>query len=183
MNNALIEITHDFYLKKFQLANPQLPFDYILFDEGQDASPAMLAVFMQQQATKVIVGDVHQQIYRWRYAINSLQQLNYPNHLLSTSFRFKQDIANLAMQILGWKDKLIAYQPITITGAGGITTATNKAIIGRTNLGLLLKAIEYITDNRKVKSIYFEGNISSYTYAADGASLYDVLNLYNEKNI
>jgi len=181
MNNALIEITHDFYLKKFQLANPQLPFDYILFDEGQDASPAMLAVFMQQQATKVIVGDVHQQIYSWRYAINSLQQLNYPNHLLSTSFRFKQDIANLAMQILGWKDKLIAYQPITITGAGGITTATNKAIIGRTNLGLLLKAIEYITDNRKVKSIYFEGNISSYTYAADGASLYDVLNLYNEK--
>ena len=28
-------------------------------------------------------------------------------------------------------------------------------------------------------SIYFEGNISSYTYADEGASLYDVLNLYN----
>ena len=38
MNNAEIEITHDFYLKKFQLANPQLGYDYILFDEGQDAS-------------------------------------------------------------------------------------------------------------------------------------------------
>ena len=29
--------------------------------------------------------------------------------------------------------------------------------------------------------IYFEGNISSYTYTEDGASLYDVLNLYQEK--
>lgn len=33
-----------------------------------------------------------------------------------------------------------------------------------------------------MKHIYFEGNINSYTYADDGASLYDVLNLYNGKN-
>jgi superfamily I DNA/RNA helicase len=33
-----------------------------------------------------------------------------------------------------------------------------------------------------VKNIYFEGNINSYTYADEGASLYDVLNLYNEKH-
>src|SRR5204863_7862484 len=32
------------------------------------------------------------------------------------------------------------------------------------------------------KHIYFEGNISSYTYADEGASLYDVLNLYNSKH-
>jgi superfamily I DNA and RNA helicase len=41
MDKGEIEITHDFYLKKFQLSNPQLPYDYILFDEGQDASPAI----------------------------------------------------------------------------------------------------------------------------------------------
>ena len=29
-----------------------------------------------------------------------------------------------------------------------------------------------------MKKIYFEGNINSYTYAADGASIYDVLSLY-----
>ena len=29
MENGEIEITHDFYLKKFQLSNPQLPYDYI----------------------------------------------------------------------------------------------------------------------------------------------------------
>lgn len=30
-----------------------------------------------------------------------------------------------------------------------------------------------------MQRLYFEGNINSYTYADDGASLYDVLNLYN----
>ena len=55
------------------------------------------------------------------------------------------------------------------------------AILGRTNLGLLLKAIETVTENKKLKSLYFEGNINSYTYADEGASLYDVLNLHNGK--
>ncbi len=45
MDRGEIDITHDFYLKKFQLSNPVLPYDYILFDEGQDASAAMLHVF------------------------------------------------------------------------------------------------------------------------------------------
>src|SRR5690606_41164308 len=39
-----------------------------------------------------------------------------------------------------------------------------------------------LTEKKKVKQIYFEGNINSYTYADEGASLYDVLNLYNEKH-
>ncbi|MCF8334673.1 MAG: hypothetical protein K9I47_11040, partial [Bacteroidales bacterium] len=49
-----------------------------------------------------------------------------------------------------------------------------------TNLGLLLKAIEYLT-RKNIERIYFEGNIHSYTYADEGTSLYDVLNLYNGK--
>jgi F-box protein 18 (helicase) len=53
--------------------------------------------------------------------------------------------------------------------------------LARTNLGLLLKAIEYVTERKKIKHIYFEGNINSYTYADDGASLYDILNLSNGK--
>ena len=103
MDKGEIEITHDFYLKKFQLSNPTLYYDYILFDEGQDASPAMLDVFLQQKATKVIVGDTHQQIYGWRYAVNSLEKANFKTYHLSTSFRFSQDMANLAMEVLQWK--------------------------------------------------------------------------------
>jgi F-box protein, helicase, 18 len=179
MDKGEIEIIHDFYLKKFQLSAPSLPYDYILFDEAQDASGAMLDVFLRQKAIKVIVGDIHQQIYAWRHAVNSLAVADFNTFRLSASFRFSQDIANLASDILSWKNHLFELAPVVITGKGTDAKGESKATIARTNLGLLLKAIEYITDNRKVKHIYFEGNINSYTYADDGASLYDVLNLYN----
>jgi F-box protein, helicase, 18 len=181
MDKGEIEITHDFYLKKFQLSNPKLHYDYILFDEGQDASPAMLDVFFRQDATKVIVGDTHQQIYGWRFAVNSLEKADFATYHLSTSFRFSQDIANLAMEVLKFKEHLGEYHSIPITGKGESKEIKTKAVLARTNLGLLLKAIEYVTEKKKVKHIYFEGNINSYTYADEGASLYDVLNLYNEK--
>lgn len=181
MDKGEIEITHDFYLKKFQLSNPQLHYDYILFDEGQDASSAMLDVFSKQDATKVIVGDTHQQIYSWRYAVNSLEQLNFPVFHLSTSFRFSPDIANLATEILEWKTHLKEHKTVNITGKGSHKEYKSKAILARTNLGLLLKAIEYATEKKKIKHIYFEGNINSYTYADEGTSLYDVLNLYEGK--
>jgi len=182
MDKGEIEITHDFYLKKFQLSNPILYFDYILFDEGQDASPAMLDVFLKQKAIKVIVGDTHQQIYSWRFAVNSLEKADFKTFNLSTSFRFSQDIASLAAEVLKWKNHLQEFQPVPITGKGTAREYKVKAILARTNLGLLLKAIEHVTEKKKVKHIYFEGNINSYTYGDEGASLYDVLNLYNENH-
>lgn len=181
MDKGEIPITHDFYLKKFQLLNPVLPYDHILFDEGQDASPAMLDIFLKQKAGKVIVGDTHQQIYSWRYAVNSLEKAPFASFFLSTSFRFNQAIADLAINVLSWKAHLKEQQPVKITGKGTMGKIATKAIIARTNLGLLLKAINFITENRAVKHLYFEGNIHSYTYADDGASLYDVLNLYNNQ--
>lgn len=179
MNNGEIEITHDFYLKKFQLENPVLPYDYILFDEGQDASPAMLDVFFKQNATKVIVGDTHQQIYSWRYAVNSLEKADYKTFQLSTSFRFNQSIADLAMRFLNYKKFISEYEPMNISGNGENSDKKTKAILARTNLGLLVKAIEFVSDKKQKKKLYFEGNIHSYTYADDGTSLYDVLNLEN----
>lgn len=182
MDKGEIEVIHDFYLKKFQLSEPKLNYDYILFDEGQDASAAMLDVFLKQSATKVIVGDTHQQIYGWRHAVNSLEKADFKTYNLSTSFRFSQDIADLATGILEWKNHIEEHKPFVIKGLGTTKTYKSKAIIGRTNLGLLLKAIEYVTEKKKIKHIYFEGNISSYTYADEGASLYDVLSLYNDKH-
>ncbi|MEP6846301.1 MAG: UvrD-helicase domain-containing protein [Panacibacter sp.] len=179
MDKGEIEITHDFYLKKFQLSNPVLYYDYILFDEGQDASAAMLDVFFKQKATKVIVGDTHQQIYGWRYAVNSLEKTDFKTFNLSTSFRFSQDIANLAMEVLKLKKHLRQEHNIIIEGKGVGKDIKSKAVLARTNLGLLLKAIEYVNGKKDLKHIYFEGNIHSYTYADEGASLYDVLNLYN----
>lgn len=182
MDKGKIEITHDFYLKKFQLSNPRLNYDYILFDEGQDASAAMLDVFFRQKATKVIVGDTHQQIYGWRFAVNSLEKADFRTFNLSASFRFSQDIANLAMDVLNWKKIIDIEPPFKITGNGTPGKINTRAVIARTNLGLLLRAIEYVTKQKKDKQIYFEGNINSYTYADEGASLYDVLSLYNNNH-
>lgn len=181
MDRAEIEITHDFYLKKFQLSQPVLHYDYILFDEGQDASQAMLDVFLKQRAVKVIVGDTHQQIYGWRHAVNSLERVNFNIFHLSTSFRFGQETAKLAMEILRLKKHTTGYTQIEITGNGNNNDHKTKAVLARTNLGLLMEAINLLANQNMVKHIYFEGNFHSYTYADDGASLYDVLNLYTGK--
>ena len=179
MDKGEIDVTHSFYLKKFQIDSPALKYDYILFDEGQDASEAMLDVFLKQNAVKVIVGDTHQQIYAWRYAINSLEQVDYTDLYLTQSFRFNEEIAFLAMKVLGWKKLIMDYEPRNIWGSGKNGELKNKAVIARTNLALLQDAIVSVCKEKVYNKIYFEGNIGSYTYARDGASLYDVLNLYN----
>jgi ATP-dependent exoDNAse (exonuclease V) beta subunit len=79
---------------------------------------------------------------------------------------------------LEWKQLLGKTDPVCITGVGVTKKVASRATIARTNLALLKAAIDTIKNDRTVKSIYFEGNINSYTYAADGASVYDVLNLY-----
>ena len=86
------------------------------------------------------------------------------------------------MEVLKWKKHIEIKAPFQINGKGTAGKIKSKAVVARTNLGLLLKAIEYVTEKKKVKNIYFEGNISSYTYADEGASLYDVLNLHNKKH-
>lgn len=181
MDKGDIAVTHDFYLKKFQLCHPALPYDYILFDEGQDASAAMLDVFLKQQAVKIIVGDAHQQIYGWRYAINSLQQVSFPVYNLSSSFRFDEEIALVANRLLAWKKHLHQLTAVKIIGVGDSAEMIHtKATLGRTNLSLLLNAIAQ-WQLGDIRNIYFEGNINSYTFADEGASLYDILNLYNGK--
>jgi len=179
MESGEIGITHDYYLKKFQLSDPVLEYDYILFDEGQDASAAMLEVFLKQHGRKIIVGDMHQQIYGWRYAINSLQQVDFPVFNLSNSFRFNEEIAMVANKILSLKEHLQLAPSIKINGVG-IPSDTNhsRAVLGRTNLKLLLSAILRWQEGNLSK-LFFEGNINSYTFADEGASLYDVLHLYN----
>lgn len=174
MDNAEIDVTHEFYLKKYQLSEPILNYDYILFDEGQDSSPVMLDVFMRQKAIKVIVGDTHQQIYSWRGAVNSLELVNFPHYTLSKSFRFGTELAKLAMSILKRKNQ---YVDIQGGGAYHNLTIYTEAIISRTNVCLLEAMVNYIRNNPD-DYIYFEGNVNSLIYTESGVSVYDVINLF-----
>lgn len=178
MQNGDLPITHDYYLKEFQLAQPDLPFDVVLFDEGQDASPAMLDVFANQTAARIIVGDTHQQIYRWRFAVNALEQLPSPELALHTSFRLSAQSADLATRVLAWKRHLNEHGTPEIQGVGRHETLLSRATIARTNLVLLSSAIDLIIEEGVVKQPYFEGHFDAYTYASSGGSLYDVLALF-----
>lgn len=179
MYNGEIEITHDFYLKQFQLANIQLPHRYILFDEGQDASPAMLHTFLNQQANKIIIGDQHQQIYSWRYATNALQVVDFDTQFLSKSFRFNPEVATLASSILNLKSHIGLDGSARISGRGQHNTINNRLTLARSNSSLLSRAIELLVQQRELSKIYFEGQLNSYTFSDEGGSIYDILNLYN----
>lgn len=177
-----ITISHDFYLKLFQLQHPRLPYDYILFDEAQDASPVMVDIVrLQEQAVKVIVGDSHQQIYRWRYAINSMESFDYPRFFLSRSFRFGQPIADLATSVIALKANLFGPSTVEITGQeSNGEKSGQRAIIGRTNISLLAEALNHLQKKPKSR-IFFEGYISSYLFGEEGGSLSDILNIYLDK--
>lgn len=179
MDRKEIAVSHDFYLKKFQLSRPLLPYDIVLFDEGQDASPVMLDVFVRQGGTKVIVGDAHQQIYGWRHAINALGKVDFRDYLLSASFRFGQPIADFARECLSWKRHLgVGHADVVIEGLGRRRRRIRtRATLARTNVALLKAAAHFVMYRRGTPSIFFEGNLNSYLYARNGTSLYDVLNL------
>jgi superfamily I DNA/RNA helicase len=181
MDKNEIAVTHEFYLKKFQLSKPRLNYDLILFDEGQDASPVMLHIFLSQKAQKVIVGDIHQQIYGWRHAVNALGSVDFKEYPLSRSFRFDSSIAEIAVECLAWKKLLDGDAPeVRIRGTAVKTSGKikTKAVIARTNVALFNRAIEMVAYTQNPQKLYFEGNLNSYIYASEGTSLYDVLNLY-----
>jgi len=93
-------MTHDAYLKAFQLRRPKLAFDVILLDEAQDTNPVLQAIIAQQECQKILVGDRHQEIYGWRNAVNTLDKIALKEYPLTHSFRFGENISQLANRLL-----------------------------------------------------------------------------------
>lgn len=119
-------ITHDMYLKMWQVSCPSLDYDLILFDEAQDADPLMIDVITRQNAQTIAVGDDHQQIYSFRGATNALKQFNFENQSsLTKSFRYGPQVAELANAIL-YKYKGIKTD---IKGNPALRTSVHKSNI------------------------------------------------------
>lgn len=184
MHEGKLEISHDAYLKLWQLSKPKLDYDIILIDEAQDTSNVMLSAFLEQEhAIRIMVGDEHQQIYSFRHAVNSLDKVDYPELYLTKSFRFTQDIADRAIEAIGLKVLLGSeIEHIKMKGLGGRkNNAFDYAVLARHNLTLFDAAIQsvFVEGN---KDIYFEGDIKNYIYMRQGGGLFDILNLYQEKS-
>ena len=162
-------VTHDVYLKLYQLSEPDLArrWQTVLFDEGQDANPVTQALVLSQRCNVVMVGDRHQQIYRFRGAENALDagQLADADQLcLTHSFRFGPAVARVANMLLkrqgetlslignGDEDNVVASLPEK-------DKSKHVAVLSRTVAGVIGVALEASLAGRKV---YWVGGIAGY---------------------
>lgn len=142
-----VPLEHDFYLKLYQLSEPDLTkrFDYILFDECQDANPVLIDILEKQSCQKIVVGDEHQQIYSWRGAVNSYSQFQGDSYYLSQSFRFGQSIAELASIILYIKGESRPLKGMESTPSIILDTKRkNYTQLCRTNAYMIARIIDHV---------------------------------------
>jgi F-box protein, helicase, 18 len=147
---------HDFYLKLFHreggFDQALGRFDRVLVDEGQDLSPIMLDALSRCQRRIVIVGDTHQQIYSFRYAIDAMKRFPFDDTRdLTLSFRFGKTIADLASVFIreakGEKGFRIRGNPDRSSKVSFYTAHPRPkagercAVLSRTNLALFEHAL------------------------------------------
>lgn len=161
----------DFYLKLSHLKKTfhrELEkFDLILVDEGQDLSQVMVDALMHCTKRIVLVGDTHQGIYSFRYAVDAMRLLNSDQEFdLSLSFRFGEEIAALATHFIAeskgethFRIRGNKMQRSTISFYSDLSflkRGTRTAILSRTNMGLFKNAMHL---RAKRQSFCFERDI------------------------
>jgi hypothetical protein len=147
-----LRFTHDCYLKLWQLSDPRLSCDYVLFDEAQDANPVVAAVVDRQtHAQRILVGDSCQAIYGWRGAVDALGCFPADRRLwLSQSFRFGPAIAAEANRWLALLDA-----PLRLRGSAKLRSqvgplARPDAVLCRTNAEAIRQVLHGIDQGRRV---------------------------------
>lgn len=159
LDNEIIKITHDGYLKLYHLSEPTLKYDFIMIDEAQDSNEVMLDIVFNQDSKKVFVGDKHQRIYSFRGAIDIFTDSRYYNpewehevlHL-TESFRFGEKIAEIANMLLrDYKNETMLVQGTDIDSiVGEIDTSIHHTIITRTNSHLFDLAYQLASDGKRI---------------------------------
>lgn len=153
-----LKFDFEHYLKGWQLSDPKLGVDFILFDEAQDVSPVMEAIVLGQNdhAQLVFVGDSNQAIYGFTGAKNSMTKLagmgDINKTFLSKSFRFGPAVADVANQILdripGNEMALVGHDPIpsVVCDIDGLP----DALLCRTNAIAVTSALRWMDEGYKV---------------------------------
>jgi F-box protein 18 (helicase) len=155
-------MTHDGYLKLYQLSQPRLPQDFILVDEAQDSNPVTLDIAMRQRqhgARVLLAGDPYQQIYSWRGAVNAMKQEDCETFYLTQSWRFGPNIANVANSLL----KTFFQEKVPLVGNGQDMLVSSfdptdvYTVICRTNFELFSQAINQVAAGKTIHVIGDEG--------------------------
>ncbi len=149
--DATVPISHDGYLKLWALQKPRIEnYDVIFLDEAQDTNPVTLEIVLEQVAQKsaglVLVGDTHQSIYRWRDAVDAMEQASGMANFrfpLTESFRFGGGIAHDATILLNE----LKGDRVKLVGRGDSSGKSSSfAVLGRTNATLIAAAVEKALD-------------------------------------
>ncbi|OUI88263.1 hypothetical protein HK11_07510 [Acetobacter sp. DmW_043] len=93
-------ITHDVYLKRFEMEGQITGYDYIMVDEAQDLNPVLFSILEKSGLPVVAAGDPHQSIFAFRGAVDAMSALHVPALPLSRSWRFGEPVAQLASRVL-----------------------------------------------------------------------------------
>eukprot|EP00731_Ephydatia_muelleri_P002243 Em0001g2243a len=171
-----VGMTHDGYLKLYQLQKPTLNYGCLLVDESQDLTPAIISILLNQSCPKVMVGDPHQQIYSFKGACNAFTSvLATRTYCLSESFRFGPEIAYVASCLL---DVLKRVRRSTIVGGlqpGGVEGVWEGqlAVIARTNAVLFDSMVDLCNQHDTYK-FGFAGGIQGYEFDTYQA-IYDLM--------
>lgn len=143
--------SHDTYLKMWHLSSPRLDYDIIYLDEAQDTNPVVLDIVRKQEHAKVCyVGDTYQSIYQFRGAVDAMEQVNAPTRILSMSFRYGQEIADEATDMIDGAIE-IKGNPKIKSVVGEVDMSKPYTKIYRTNGLLLSEAVELVKEGKKVK--------------------------------
>lgn len=144
-----VQAEHDTYLKLWQLSDPVLNYEVIYVDEAQDTNPVCLDILKKQKTSKMVyVGDSYQSIYAFRQAVNAMETIQAPFKVLSKSFRYGKEIADLATFII--KGGIHVKGLETINSKLGFVTSKQYTEIFRTNAGLISRAVSLIMQGVKV---------------------------------
>lgn len=140
---------HGVYFKYWAVTQPVINYDFVLFDEAQDADPLMLQILQKQSCQVIYVGDKHQQIYAWRGAVNALEQIKAKELYLTKSFRFGQALADQCKPILNVLNETQRFEgtdhPTIINKSNIENIAEYKkynACLCRTNAEVVLTVLE-----------------------------------------
>ncbi|XP_075064678.1 F-box DNA helicase 1 [Mixophyes fleayi] len=153
-------MTHDGYLKLWQLQKPILSFyDAIFVDEAQDCTPSIMQVVLSQKCGKIFVGDPHQQIYTFRGAVNALCEVPHTHiFYLTESFRFGAEIAYIGATILDACKKVRHKVLVGGNQEGTVRdcSQTRVAILSRTNACVFDQAVS-VTSGENPPRIHIIG--------------------------
>lgn len=155
--DGAVGMTHDGYLKVWSLeGSPVDGYDYVLFDEAQDANPATLEILRRRAPAMrlVAVGDDYQAIYRFRGGVNALcgfEAMGARCLSLTHTWRFGREIAEASNWVLAARG---SEKPLVGEGGSGRLVSReealaavdarpgSRAVLTRGNISALVMAME-----------------------------------------